>query len=99
MNGAIYLCRAVLVAAKEASLYGDCTAAYVMPSPFGISIDDENDWIEAEIGASAIAEVGARGAGGASACQTGIVGCAGSCTRTAMGRVGEEIDAEAIATR
>jgi CMP-N,N'-diacetyllegionaminic acid synthase len=48
MNGAIYLCRTALVTGSEPSLYGERTAAYVMTSPFGISIDDEHDWMEAE---------------------------------------------------
>ena len=29
-------------------LYGERTAAYIMTSPFGISLDDEHDWMEAE---------------------------------------------------
>jgi CMP-N-acetylneuraminic acid synthetase len=48
MNGAIYLCRTALVTAGEPSLYGDRTAAYIMTAPFGISLDDEHDWMEAE---------------------------------------------------
>jgi CMP-N-acetylneuraminic acid synthetase len=48
MNGAIYLCRRALVTGDEPSLYGTRTAAYIMASPFGISLDDEHDWMEAE---------------------------------------------------
>jgi CMP-N-acetylneuraminic acid synthetase len=48
MNGAIYLCRRALVTAGVPSLYGERTAAYIMTSPFGISVDDEHDWMEAE---------------------------------------------------
>jgi CMP-N-acetylneuraminic acid synthetase len=48
MNGAVYLCRSRLLAGREASLYGDRTAAYRMPAVFGLSIDDLNDWMEAE---------------------------------------------------
>jgi CMP-N-acetylneuraminic acid synthetase len=48
MNGAIYLFRASVLFAPEPSLYGDRTAAYVMPADRGISIDDLEDWASAE---------------------------------------------------
>ena len=46
MNGAIYLFRTSTLRAAHPSLYGDRTAAYVMPSTFGISIDSLDDWNE-----------------------------------------------------
>jgi len=48
MNGAIYLFRTAVLYAAEPSLYGDRTAAYVMPAQFGISIDSLDDWADAE---------------------------------------------------
>jgi CMP-N,N'-diacetyllegionaminic acid synthase len=48
MNGAVYLFRSSVILAAEPSLYGDSTAAYVMPDPYGISIDDLTDWEHAE---------------------------------------------------
>ena len=48
MNGAIYLFRTAVLRAQEPSLYGDTTAAYVMPATFGISIDSLDDWQEVE---------------------------------------------------
>ena len=48
MNGAVYLFRAAVLRAAEPSLYGDRTAAYVMPAAFGISIDSLDDWEEVE---------------------------------------------------
>ena len=48
MNGAIYLFRTHLLFDREPTLYGDCTAAYVMPSDRGLSIDDADDWGAAE---------------------------------------------------
>jgi CMP-N,N'-diacetyllegionaminic acid synthase len=48
MNGAVYLFRTPVILAPEPSLYGDSTAAYVMPEPYGISIDDLADWEHAE---------------------------------------------------
>jgi CMP-N,N'-diacetyllegionaminic acid synthase len=48
MNGAIYLFRTHVLFAAEPSLYGDRTAAYVMPAERGISIDDLEDWASAE---------------------------------------------------
>jgi CMP-N,N'-diacetyllegionaminic acid synthase len=44
MNGAIYLLRTRLLFEREPSLYGDDTAAYLMPSDRGLSIDDAEDW-------------------------------------------------------
>jgi len=48
MNGAVYLFRTSVILAAEPSLYGDSVAAYVMPEPYGISIDDLADWAHAE---------------------------------------------------
>jgi CMP-N,N'-diacetyllegionaminic acid synthase len=48
MNGAIYLFRTRVLFAREPSLYGETTAAYLMPAAEGISIDSIEDWIEAE---------------------------------------------------
>jgi N-acylneuraminate cytidylyltransferase len=47
MNGAIYLFRTTVLTGlhgAEPSLYGERTAAYVMPGEFGISIDSLDDW-------------------------------------------------------
>jgi CMP-N-acetylneuraminic acid synthetase len=48
MNGAIYLFRTSVLDGPDASLYGDRTAAYVMPAERGISIDTLDDWNDAE---------------------------------------------------
>jgi CMP-N,N'-diacetyllegionaminic acid synthase len=48
MNGAIYLFRTSVLTAAEPSLYGNRTAAYVMPAEFGISIDSLDDWNDVE---------------------------------------------------
>ncbi len=51
MNGAIYLFRTFVLEGRagcEPSLYGDRTAAYVMPHDRGISIDSLDDWTAAE---------------------------------------------------
>jgi len=49
LNGAIYLFRTpVLFDPVEPSMYGDKVAAYVMPPPYGLNIDDEEDWERAE---------------------------------------------------
>jgi CMP-N-acetylneuraminic acid synthetase len=48
MNGAIYLFRTYVLDAPEPSLYGERTAAYVMPPPFGLSIDSLDDWNDVE---------------------------------------------------
>jgi CMP-N-acetylneuraminic acid synthetase len=48
MNGAIYLFRTGVLRAEAPSLYGDRTAAYVMPVERGISLDDLGDWAFAE---------------------------------------------------
>jgi len=48
MNGAIYVFRTPVLFSAEPSLYGDRTAAYVMPAERGISIDDLEDWASAE---------------------------------------------------
>jgi len=47
-NGAIYLFKAALLDAAEPSLYGDRVAAYPMALPYGLNIDDDRDWAEAE---------------------------------------------------
>ena len=48
MNEAIYLFRTHVLFDAEPSLYGDRTAAYVMPSERAVAIDDLSDWILAE---------------------------------------------------
>ncbi len=48
MNGAVYLFRTSVLTAAEPSLYGNRTAAYIMPAEYGISIDSLDDWAEAE---------------------------------------------------
>jgi CMP-N,N'-diacetyllegionaminic acid synthase len=48
MNGAIYACRTAVLFGSNPSLYGDTVAAYRMPVERSISIDDMNDWAEAE---------------------------------------------------
>jgi len=48
MNGAIYLFRRSLLDAADPSLYGDRSVAYVMPAPYGLSIDTAEDWADAE---------------------------------------------------
>jgi CMP-N,N'-diacetyllegionaminic acid synthase len=48
MNGAIYLFRTTVVRDSDPSLYGNSTAAYVMPAEFGVSIDSLDDWNEVE---------------------------------------------------
>ena len=49
MNGAIYLFRTrLLFDPVEPSLYGDRVAAMVMPPPYGLNLDDPDDWDRAE---------------------------------------------------
>ena len=48
MNGALYVFRRAVLFDAEPSLYGNHTAAYVMPAACSISIDNLDDWIEAE---------------------------------------------------
>jgi CMP-N,N'-diacetyllegionaminic acid synthase len=49
LNGAIYLFRTpVLFDPVEPSLYGDKVAAYTMSPPYGLNIDDPEDWTAAE---------------------------------------------------
>jgi len=48
MNGAVYLFRTRLLFGGTPTLYGDRTAACRMPSVFGLSVDDLNDWTHAE---------------------------------------------------
>lgn len=47
-NGAIYVFRTALLFESEPTLYGDRVAAYEMPAPYGLNIDDESDWAAAE---------------------------------------------------
>lgn len=49
MNGAIYLFRTAVLSAAEPSLYGDRTVIYPMPAAYGISIDNLDDWKDAEL--------------------------------------------------
>lgn len=48
MNGALYLFRRSVLFDSEPSLYGERSAAYVMPPLYSVSIDDPDDWTEAE---------------------------------------------------
>jgi CMP-N,N'-diacetyllegionaminic acid synthase len=48
MNGAIYAFRTAVLFGAEPSLYGDRTIAVPMPEPYGISIDEPDDWAAAE---------------------------------------------------
>jgi CMP-N-acetylneuraminic acid synthetase len=49
MNGAIYLFKArFLFDPIEPNLYGDSVAAMVMPPPYGLNLDDPEDWERAE---------------------------------------------------
>jgi CMP-N,N'-diacetyllegionaminic acid synthase len=48
LDGAIYLFRTAVLHDPEPSLYGDRTAVYLTPDGRGISIDDANDWSQAE---------------------------------------------------
>jgi CMP-N-acetylneuraminic acid synthetase len=48
MNGAIYAFRTHVLFAAEPSLYGSRTLAFAIPDPFGISLDDPEDWELAE---------------------------------------------------
>jgi CMP-N,N'-diacetyllegionaminic acid synthase len=48
MNGAIYACRTAVLDGPDPSLYGDRVVAYRMPHERSVSIDDMNDWAEAE---------------------------------------------------
>ena len=48
MNGAIYACRTSVLFDAAPSLYGDRVAAYAMPAERSVSIDDFEDWAEAE---------------------------------------------------
>lgn len=63
MNGAIYVFRTPVLFAGEPSLYGDRAVAYRMPSEFGISIDDLDDWAAAERALAAVAERTGAGSG------------------------------------
>jgi CMP-N,N'-diacetyllegionaminic acid synthase len=49
MNGAIYLFKArFLFDPVEPNLYGDRVAAMVMPPPYGLNLDEPEDWDRAE---------------------------------------------------
>jgi CMP-N,N'-diacetyllegionaminic acid synthase len=49
MNGAMYLCRsALLFDPVEPNQYGDRVAAMVMPPPYGLNLDEPEDWNRAE---------------------------------------------------
>jgi CMP-N,N'-diacetyllegionaminic acid synthase len=48
INGAVYVFRRALLFDAEPSLYGDRCLAYVMPAADSLSIDDPEDWNEAE---------------------------------------------------
>src|SRR5262245_34758216 len=49
MNGAIYLFRTgLLFDPVEPNLYGERVAAMVMPPPYGLNLDDPEDWERAE---------------------------------------------------
>ena len=48
INEAVYLFRRSVLFDTEPSLYGNRTAAYVMPRAYSISIDNLDDWAEAE---------------------------------------------------
>jgi CMP-N,N'-diacetyllegionaminic acid synthase len=56
LNGAIYLFRtSVLFDPVEPSLYGDRVAAYRMSPPFGLNIDEPEDWTTVERALTAMA--------------------------------------------
>ena len=48
MNGAIYLFRTHLLFEKEPTLYGDRAVVLRTPAPYGLGIDDPEDWVAAE---------------------------------------------------
>lgn len=48
MNGSIYAFRTAVLTAPEPSLYGDRTVALPVPHPYGLSIDEPDDWVAAE---------------------------------------------------
>ena len=49
MNGAIYLFKTeCLFDPVEPNLYGDRVAAMVMPPPYGLNLDDPEDWERVE---------------------------------------------------
>jgi CMP-N-acetylneuraminic acid synthetase len=55
LNGALYLFRTgVLFDPVEPSLYGDRVAAYPMAPPYGLNIDEPDDWATAEHALAAI---------------------------------------------
>jgi CMP-N-acetylneuraminic acid synthetase len=48
MNGAIYACLTHVLFTGQPSLYGDRVMVYRMPADRSLSIDDAQDWAEAE---------------------------------------------------
>ena len=48
LNGAIYLFKTRCLYDAEPSLYGDRVAAMVMPPPYGLNLDDPEDWERVE---------------------------------------------------
>jgi CMP-N,N'-diacetyllegionaminic acid synthase len=48
LNGAIYLFKTRCLYDPEPSLYGDRVAAMVMPPPYGLNLDDPEDWERVE---------------------------------------------------
>ena len=48
MDGSLYLFRTHVLSGAAPSLYGDRTAVYRTPAPFGLSIDEPQDWVEVE---------------------------------------------------
>ena len=61
MNGAIYVFLPRLLSSRDPSLYGDRTVAYPLPEPYGLSIDEPEDWVDAEAALTRIAPDLARG--------------------------------------
>jgi CMP-N-acetylneuraminic acid synthetase len=60
MNGAIYAFRTHVLFAADPSLYGDRTLALPLPDPYGLSLDDPDDWAAAEGALSVLAAPDAR---------------------------------------
>lgn len=48
INEAVYLFRRSVLFDPDPSLYGDRSVAYVMPARYSVSIDDLDDWADAE---------------------------------------------------
>lgn len=58
MDGAIYLFKTATLFDVEPSLYGDRTIALPLQVPYGISIDDPDDWASAERALASLAAGG-----------------------------------------